>query len=434
MTSAVSVKRILNGRTKLDFSDLFVPVGRDRFFSTFWTRQAVHLRHEGRTFDAYFGWDALNTILNARDLFLPKVKVSRSDHPVPSEQFTTDSAAGDRLVDPRAVLNLFREGASFGITGADSHWAPLRSVINGIHDELLESVHANVYCSPPNTQGFQCHFDLHEVFVLQVEGAKHWKVFRPTTEAPVESWRAEDAPDASTEPYVDVVLRKGDILYVPRGHWHYAVAEDSISLHVTVGVTCRKGTAFLDWLTHEVSGDAGWRRNAPLMNTSGTGGTFRAAPELVEWGSGLRRALVEKLSEEDLFERFCRDTFGSIQPRDNVEMPIQVAGDIPVASLVFERPLGRHHFITDSGGGAVAVTVGGSEIQLEGVKPALIRTIFDADSFTFAELRHAHPDVPANDVSDLIAELVRSGLLLTRQASHVSPTLGGDQPGSAPGN
>ena len=68
MTSAVSVKRILNGRTKLDFSDLFVPVGRDPFFSTFWTRQAVHLRHEGRTFDAYFGWDALNTIARSRNI------------------------------------------------------------------------------------------------------------------------------------------------------------------------------------------------------------------------------------------------------------------------------------------------------------------------------------------------------------------------------
>jgi ribosomal protein L16 Arg81 hydroxylase len=401
-------------RTKIDFSDITTPIGRDRFFSTFWTRQAVHLKQDGRTFDEYFGWEALNTILNAGNLVFPKIKVSRSDRPIPSEEFTTD-VGGHRIVDPRAVLNLFQDGASFGVTGADSYWAPLRSVVDGIYDELLESVHANVYCSPPRTQGFQCHFDLHEVFVLQVEGEKHWRVFRPTTDAPVQGWRPEDAPSAPTEPYLDVILSKGDILYVPRGHWHYAVVEDSISLHLTMGVTCRKGTAFLDWLASELSGDPIWRRNAPLMNTSTSGGAFTGPAGLAEWGDGLRRSMVEKLSEADVFERFCREVLDGIRPTRNVEMPIQVTDDLPVATLVFERPVGRRHFISGSGQGAVAVTVGGSEMQLEGVDPGLVRTIFDSDSFTLAELRTSHPDVPANDVSELIGELVRSGLLLARQ-------------------
>jgi hypothetical protein len=64
----------------------------------------------------------------------------------------------------------------------------------------------------------------------------------------------------------------------------------------------------------------------------------------------------------------------------------------------------------------VAVTVGGSEIRLEGVDPGLVKTIFDSDSFTLAEVRASHPDVPIDDVSELIAELVRSGLLLARYA------------------
>jgi ribosomal protein L16 Arg81 hydroxylase len=398
-------------RTKIDFADITAPVGRDRFFSTFWTRQAVHLRQDGRTFDEYFGWEALNTILNAGDLVFPKIKVSRSDHPIPSEEFST--GAGGR-VDPRAVLSLFQDGASFGVTGADSYWAPLRSVVDSFYDELLESVHTNVYCSPPRTQGFQCHFDLHEVFVLQVEGEKHWRVFRPTTDAPVQGWRPEDAPGASTEPYLDVILRKGDILYVPRGHWHYAVVEDSISLHVTVGVTCRKGTAFLDWLVNELSGDATWRQNAPLMSSSTSGGTFTSPAGLAGWGAALRRSMIEKLSEADLFERFCKDVLGSIHPTHNVEMPIQVTADLPVAAFVFERPVGRRHFISDCGQRAVAVTVGGSEIRLEGVDPGLVKTIFDSDSFTLAQVRASHPAVPIDDVSELIAELVRSGLLLAR--------------------
>lgn len=154
------------------FADIAAPLDPERFFAEYWTREAVHLRKDGRAFDHYFGWDALNTILNAGDIAFPTVKVSRSEHPVPPEQFTID-AGGQRLVDGRAVLGLFQQGASFGITGADSHWAPLRAIVDCLYDALLESVHTNVYCSPANTQGFQCHFDLHEVFVLQVDGEKH---------------------------------------------------------------------------------------------------------------------------------------------------------------------------------------------------------------------------------------------------------------------
>ena len=70
------------------------------------------------------------------------------------------------------------------------------------------------------------------------------------------------------------MLEKGDVLYVPRGHWHYAIAEDSVSLHVTVGITCRKGLAFLDWLSGELASEPVWRRNAPLI----AGGTQAAGP------------------------------------------------------------------------------------------------------------------------------------------------------------
>src|SRR5678815_3106850 len=129
---------------RVTFADITAPLDPQRFLDEYWTREAVHLRQDGRTFDDHFGWDAINTILNAGDIAFPKIKVSRSDRPVPTEEFTA-RAGGQRLVDGQAVLNLFQEGASFGITGADSHWAPLRAVVDCVYDGLLESVHTNVY-------------------------------------------------------------------------------------------------------------------------------------------------------------------------------------------------------------------------------------------------------------------------------------------------
>ena len=33
--------------------------------------------------------------------------------------------------------------------------------------------------TPEGAQGFDPHFDTHEVFVLQVEGHKHWRLYGP---------------------------------------------------------------------------------------------------------------------------------------------------------------------------------------------------------------------------------------------------------------
>jgi ribosomal protein L16 Arg81 hydroxylase len=397
---------------RLTFADITAPLDPARFLAQYWTREAVHLRKDGRVFDHHFGWDALNAVLNAGDIAFPKIKVSRSEHPVSVEQFTVD-VGGQRLVDGRAVLSLFQQGASFGITGADSHWLPLRAIVDCLYDALLESVHTNVYCSPANTQGFQCHFDLHEVFVLQVDGEKHWRVFRPTGDAPISSWRAEDSPHTSASPYIDVVLGRGDVLYVPRGHWHYAIAQNSNSLHVTVGITCRKGTAFLDWLAGLLMEESAWRRNVPLLSGATMRGRLAEPPGFTEWAETIRASLAGKLAEPDLFQRFCRDTLASIQPIHNASM---LDEPLRVDELRFERPAGRRHYFADHAEGdtSVVVTVAGAEIQLDGADEALIRQVFDADSFTLADIRVWIPDVRLDEVTELLTELTRGGFLIAR--------------------
>lgn len=40
-------------------------------------------------------------------------------------------------------------------------------------------VGANAYLTPPNSQGFAPHYDDIEAFVLQIEGSKNWKVYKP---------------------------------------------------------------------------------------------------------------------------------------------------------------------------------------------------------------------------------------------------------------
>ncbi|MGE0703412.1 MAG: cupin domain-containing protein [Vicinamibacterales bacterium] len=399
---------------RLPFERLLAPIGRERFLSAHWTRQGVHLREQGRDFADIFSWDALSAVLSAPDITAPEIKMSRSESPVPHDRFTRDGAHG-RVLDKPAFIELFKDGVSFGITAADSRWAPLGAVRDSLYDALLEEVHTNVYCSPPNTQGFQCHYDLHEVFVMQIEGQKHWRVFWPTTEAPVQGWRAEDAPEGA-EPYIDVVLDKGDVLYVPRGHWHYAVAQDSISLHVTVGVTCRKGATFLDWLSNELHQQLEWRRNMPRLAAPASADRFEVPADFGAWVDDLKASLIGALSADDMPERFWKATFEGTHPVQAFDFPTMAGLDgVAMDTLVFDRPIGRRHAVTARDEERLTISAAGCELEFEAGDGALIERLFDAESFTFADASAWAPPGNGEEVAELLKELVRAGLLDVRR-------------------
>ena len=96
---------------------LIAPATPDEFLATWWGRRAVHLRHDGRTFDLVIDWPAVTSLLESGGLTFPATVVSRRDEPVPPIDFTREDG---RTIDGAAVQRLFEDGASFSIRGADA--------------------------------------------------------------------------------------------------------------------------------------------------------------------------------------------------------------------------------------------------------------------------------------------------------------------------
>ena len=103
-------------------------------------------------------------------------------------------------------------------------------------------------CRPTRTsrrrssRGFDPHYDVHDVFVLQTSGHKHWTVHEPVHADPLASQPWTDHRDAiaqrvKDEPVIDTVLSPGDALYLPRGWVHSARALGALSIHLTIGVS-----------------------------------------------------------------------------------------------------------------------------------------------------------------------------------------------------
>jgi hypothetical protein len=79
-------------------------------------------------------------------------------------------------------------------------------------------------------------------------------------------------------------MRTGDVMHIPRGHWHQATRTGSgsgKSLHVTFGITKRTGASWLAWLAdwcreHEI-----FRHDLDRRHGTGTGALTEAAAQLV---------------------------------------------------------------------------------------------------------------------------------------------------------
>jgi lysine-specific demethylase/histidyl-hydroxylase NO66 len=140
-----------------------------------------------------------------------------------------------------AVLRLFADGSTLVLQGLHRLWPPLIEFADQLAADLGHPTQVNAYITPPSSRGFSPHYDVHDVFVLQVAGEKHWRIHEPVLRDPLRTqpWEdraAEVAAAAEREPVIDAVLRPGDVLYLPRGFLHAATALGEISAHLTIGV------------------------------------------------------------------------------------------------------------------------------------------------------------------------------------------------------
>ncbi|XP_016946296.1 bifunctional lysine-specific demethylase and histidyl-hydroxylase NO66 [Drosophila biarmipes] len=140
---------------------------------------------------------------------------------------------------PPVVWGLYSEGCSIRILNPSTYLPGLRQVCSILQEFFHCLVGANVYLTPPNSQGFAPHYDDIEAFVVQVEGRKRWRLYEPPQQsdqlARISSGNYEQ--EQLGEPILDEVLEAGDVLYFPRGTVHQAVTEEEQhSLHITLSV------------------------------------------------------------------------------------------------------------------------------------------------------------------------------------------------------
>jgi bifunctional lysine-specific demethylase and histidyl-hydroxylase NO66 len=242
--------------------DRLIAVDRDQFASQYWGQQpllspAGQLSADG--FSELLDADVIDELVSTRGLRTPFLRVAKNGTTLADKAFTAPGGVGAGIADQVSddkLVRLFADGSTLVLQGLHRIWPPILEFCQRLAAELGHPVQANAYVTPPQNQGFSAHYDVHDVFVLQIEGEKRWRISRPVLESPLrdQPWsdRQAQVEEAAQEPpLLEASLRPGDCLYLPRGYLHAATALGGVSTHLTLGVHVWTRYALAEQLMHQ---------------------------------------------------------------------------------------------------------------------------------------------------------------------------------------
>ena len=216
--------------------------GRDEFAADYWGHQPLlsPAARLPRDFSDLLTPAMVDEIIAERGLRTPFIRMAREGTLVDRACFTRTGGFGALMpdqVDPDGVLTEFAAGATIVLQGLHRFWPPIIDFVRGMTSDVGHPVQTNAYITPPANRGFDPHYDVHDVLVLQVSGTKRWRVHEPVHHHPLadQPWtdhREAIAERAKDEPVIDTVLEPGDCLYLPRGWIHSAEAQGLSLIHI----------------------------------------------------------------------------------------------------------------------------------------------------------------------------------------------------------
>lgn len=215
---------------------------------------------------------AVDELIGRRGVRTPFIRMAKAGDVLARDCYTGPAGFGAEMpdqADSAKVLAEFASGATIVLQGLHRLWPPMIDFVRSMVDDLGHPVQANAYVTPPGSRGFDAHYDVHDVFILQVSGEKHWTVHPPVHEHPLPSqpWtqhREAIAARVDDEPVIDTVLSAGDALYLPRGWVHSARSQETTSIHLTVGVSALTSLDVVSAVIDTLAADAEFRRSLPM--------------------------------------------------------------------------------------------------------------------------------------------------------------------------
>jgi hypothetical protein len=342
-------------------------------------------------------WATINRLI-ANVMPASNIVVKLKGHTV--DELMYRNGSGGRLR-PDALQQLADQGVSIVLNYVHRYAPPIEALTHAIERRLSQPVHVNCYITFGTPSASKVHFDLHDVLVFQVHGAKRWRGYGIPITHPLEDFppKAERMGIAYGDPVWEELIEPGDVLYVPRGEAHDAVGEVKPSVHLAIGITPPTGIDLLNWMMKRAKNDVTCR-----MELSRLGGE----ESLRNHGSVLKRqlhGLVDQLSVHEFLDDL--DQQRSLPTRLNL-------GSNALRPDTWLSPTPRRRIaLASDTKGETEVTFGSRNFQLSANARRTLHLLLEEDGLSFGTLAEKLATTVENNVlREAVAQLAAKGLVV----------------------
>ncbi len=270
---STSLRKTLPDASDLSFNDILAPIGADEFFAEYYDRKPLHIPGAGKKFSSLMNWEQLNSLLNKTAVWTPaSLQLVLNGEMVPHGQYCRPSVGTEGnpqlRPDAEAVTGLLMQGASLVANDIDTLTPELAAIADALEAALNGKAQTNLYCSWREHRAFNSHFDTHDVYAIHTLGEKVWHIYEGRLDNPIahpgfKNFGHEYHEQHKGRVVAEITMRPGDLLYIPRGQYHDALASSDGTIHVSFGLTAVIGLDVLTLLYDQAIADSLFRTNLP---------------------------------------------------------------------------------------------------------------------------------------------------------------------------
>ena len=386
--------------------EIMEPLGVERFLAEYDGQKPLHLKGRPDKFAEVMSWDKLNAILSQITIWSQNsLKLVLDKEAVPAARYCAAAAGRDGgqvlRPDPDKVKDFLRRGATLIADDIDHLNPGMTALAQALEQGLGGQVQGNLYLSSRRRQGFAAHFDTHDVYAVHVEGTKTWHVYEGRAADPIahlafRSYGQEHHEKAKGNLLRDVHMEPGDLLYLPRGQYHDAIADEGGAVHIAFGVTYPIGLDVVSTLFERMLFEPVFRANLPRPDGSGDDRALRERLRVLADGIAAVLAEPKTLEQIKVMQREHR------YPRHAYDLPDLLAETaderfrVRAAGLRLVQQGGRFGLVRE---GTRAATEVPADVS------AMVGWVLERKQFSRHELAQAFPERQAAQLDSLLRDL-----------------------------
>jgi ribosomal protein L16 Arg81 hydroxylase len=392
------------------FASLIAPVTPEKFLAQYWEKQYLHIdRKTAGLYDELFGVRDVERWIQSTRTGDPDgiLVVPPAGTEVSLQRYRSGELAIDKAYEAVSA------GYSLILNQIEKTWPPLAPLLTVLGEFFCARIGVNAYLTPIGSKAFPVHIDNQDAFILQVYGEKVWQLYE-LEHLPIPSQSLEYKDDLDIPPLrnnlgksqqlTELSLCAGDILYIPRGLPHCAVARDAPSLHLTVSISALYWLDFVKAAAEQVSFTVPALRRAMPPR-------FVSDPSIRENMRSEFNSLLDSLRTEASFEA----TLNAVMrrrirmqgyPQDGHLPRLLSFGDLTQESLLEHRS-GLLCMVDCAQEGTCSIRFGGGYVQGPARLRKTLEFVRDHPRFRVADL----PGLDSDGRLVLVRRLVRLGML-----------------------